>query len=527
MPESVLINKAETYLKEIANDSINLENIENFDDFKSLYFKLDDRLNYLQKLKDDMDARGYTTPFTSLNKYGTKTVAEVAADEVRENSRHNQIFRGEANAKKNILDRVKSAIDSHKIAIGNLNQYGYVKCGSCYKKYSMDEYKQMDGKCKKCGSDGFAFKINKESTSRINIIPYLPLSGNYMVLRNELSQYGRESLKQVLNILKQERKGVVKTISLVVKVKDDNNRLIRRKLTLNSEYINNYEEEVRKRYGQNVRIVELTFHRSKPAIIDDNHARTALAIAYVKYSEEIIADIKEDILKRRLADYKRINKYDDILKEFENQAPDFIDKSDLDAIEAWRKAQIADKFRNLNYFDKFGKMNRSLRRDLKVRENIYKNTFQNIATTLIIWDIFRYYMTTSYNSRKIYIGPFPYIRIELDREQRKVFQMSYDKVIEILNGFTDIKIIPIEEKDLLLYEKFKFEKQIKSTNIKFNNVALGAALISQNSDIPLETICNAFNINESRVKKEIKNIECIKNPESDKAKEFLEILQKL
>ena len=101
-----------------------------------------------------MDAQGYTTPFTSLSRYGTKSVAEVALDEVGENSRHNQIFRMKANAKKNILDRVKSAIDSHKIAIGHLKQFGYVKCDSCYKKYSMDEYRRNDSKCS-CGSEVF------------------------------------------------------------------------------------------------------------------------------------------------------------------------------------------------------------------------------------------------------------------------------------------------------------------------------------------------------------------------------------
>jgi hypothetical protein len=217
MEESVLVNKAENYLKEIANDSIVLDDIDDFDNFKSLYFKLVDRLNYLQCLKEDMDAQGYTTPFTSLNRYGTKAVSEVSLDEVGENSRHNQIFRMRANSKKNILDRVKSAIDSHKIAISNLEQFGYVKCNSCYKKYSIDEYRQMEAKCS-CGSQGFTFKINKEATFRLEIIPYLPLSGNYMVLMSEFSNYGRESFKQVLNILKQERKGVVKTISLVIRV---------------------------------------------------------------------------------------------------------------------------------------------------------------------------------------------------------------------------------------------------------------------------------------------------------------------
>ena len=525
MPESVLVNKAETYLIEIANDSINLENIEEFENFKKLYFKLDDRLNHLQNLKDDMDVQGYTTPFTSLNKYGTKTVSEVAADEIRETSRHNQIFRMKANAKKNILDRVKSAIDSHKIALGNLEQFGYVKCNSCYRKYSMDEYKHMNGECS-CKSRSFSFKINRQLTHRLEIIPYLPLSGNYMVLMSELSQYARESFKQVLNILKQERKGVVKTISLMIRFKDANNRVIRKNVTLDSEYVDNYEEEVRNRYGRNVRIEALRLHRTKPAIIDDKHARTALALAYVGYSEEIISDIKDDILKRNLTDFKRINKYDEILEEYENQRPDFIDKYDLDAIDSWRKSQIEKRFRSLNYVDRYGDLARSLRRDLKVRENIYRNIFKNIASSLIIWDMFRYYMTTSNNARKINLGPFPYIRVELDREQRKVFQVTFSKVIEILNDFTDLKIIAIEEMDLLLYEKFKFEKQIRSSNIKFNHVALGAALVSENSDIGIEAISNAFNVNQSRVKKEINHIEQIKNPKSDKSKKFLDLIKK-
>ena len=80
--------------------------------------------------------------------------------------------------------------------------------------------------------------------------------------------------------------------------------------------------------------------------------------------------------------------------------------------------------------------------------------------------------------------------------------------------------------DLLLYEKFKFEKEMRNSNIKFNHVALGAALINQNSDIDLETISYAFNINESRIKKEIKNIGQIKNPKTDRSKKFLELIKK-
>ena len=525
MEESALVVKAEKYLKKISKDEVTLDNIDDFEVFKSLYFKLDDRLNYLQNLKEAMDAQGYTTPFTSLTKYGTKSLSEVTVEEVSENSRHNQIFRMRANAKKNILDRVKSAIDSHKIAIGHLSQYGYVKCNSCYKKYSMEEYKHNFGKCS-CTSESFSFKINKEAVHRLEILPFLPLSGNYMVLMSQLSNYGRESLKIVLNILKQERKGVVKTISLVIKFRDENKRLIRKSISLDSEYINNYEEEVRKRYGRNVRIEALRFHRTKPAIIDDKHARNALAISYVKYAESIISEIQDEIYKRKLSNFKQITKYEEVILKYNNQAPDYIDKYDVDAIEEWRRLQIEKNLRNLHLMDKFGNLNRLLKRDLRIKENIQQSIFKNFAPSLILWDIFRYYLTTSKNSRKIRNGPFPYIRVELDRQQRKIFQTDYSKVIGVLNQFSDIKIIPIEEKDLLLYEKFKFEKQIKNSNIKFNNVALGAALIHLNSDVDIEMISNAFNINESKIKKEIKNVDNIKNPKSDKSKKFLNLIKK-
>ena len=290
--------------------------------------------------------------------------------------------------------------------------------------------------------------------------------------------------------------------------------------------LHNYEEEVRKRYGQNVRIEALRFHRTKPAIIDDKHARNALAISYVKYAESIISEIQDEIYKRKLSNFKQITKYEEVILKYNNQAPDYIDKYDVDAIEEWRRLQIEKNLRNLHLMDKFGNLNRLLKRDLRIKENIQQSIFKNFAPSLILWDIFRYYLTTSKNSRKIRNGPFPYIRVELDRQQRKIFQTDYSKVIGVLNQFSDIKIIPIEEKDLLLYEKFKFEKQIKNSNIKFNNVALGAALIHLNSDVDIEMISNAFNINESKIKKEIKNVDNIKNPKSDKSKKFLNLIKK-
>ena len=349
---------------------------------------------------------------------------------------------------------------------------------------------------------------------------------DYLVLMSELSGYGRNSFKKVLNILKQERKGLVKTISLVIRFRDENGRWIRKNVTLDSEYISNYEEEVRNRYGKDVRIEVLRFHRTKPAIIDDKYVRNALAISYVKYSEDIISSIKDSILKRKLSDFKRINKYDAIRYKYENEIPGFIEEYDIGEIEAWRQSKITEEFEKLHFIDKFGNYNRSLKRDLKIRENIEKTIFENMAPTLMMWDIFRYYLTTSHNNRKINNGPFPYIRAELDRQQRKVFQTTFKKVIKVLNEFTDLKIISIPDMDLILYEKFKFEKQSKNSNILFNYPALGAGLIHEHGNIEIETIGNVLNINDSKIKKELKNIEHIRKPKSAKSKKFLDLIKK-
>ncbi|WP_407416228.1 DUF530 family protein, partial [Methanobrevibacter sp.] len=315
------------------------------------------------------------------------------------------------------------------------------------------------------------------------------------------------------------------TISTIFRYKDNNNRWMRKRTTFDSEFVNNYEEELRKSYGKDVRIEKLEFHRTKPAIIDDNHARTSLALGYVRYAEDIINNICDDIFKRKLSDFKRINTYDKINHKYSNYTPNFIDAFDTSEIERWRENKINEKLMEFRYLNRHGELNRSLKRDLKTRDTIEKTIFENIAPALISWDIFRYYLTTSVSNRKVSTSPFPYIRVELDRQQRKVFSKRFPKVTDILNQFSDIKILDVEEKDLILYEKFKFEKQMKNLKIKVNHPALGAAHLYLNSDIDMESISNAFYVNESKIKKEIKNIEYIKNPKTDKSKKFLDLVK--
>jgi len=521
MDESVLISKTEKYLKKIQNETINLEEMSGFVGFTSVYNRLTNHRDKLLEIKENMDMKGYTAPYRSLSKYGSNITGEIAFEEISEVRRHSQYFRTNASAKKNILDRVKSAIDAHKIAIGNLEEYGLIKCKSCPKTYKISVFKEMGEKCS-CGSSEFVLNPNERGVWRLEIIPYLPLSGNYMVLISELSKRGRESFKKVSNVLKQERIGTVKTVSVVIRVKEKN-RWVRKRVSLESEYTDSYEEEIRKRFGKNVRIELLQFHRIKPTIINDKHARAALAIGYVKYSENIINKSKNFILKENLKNLDSWNQYQKILHEIKFETPEFIEDEDL---EEWQSHTLEEKLKKHKLVDKFGELNKDLKRDKKTVEIIEKKIFSKIASTLILWDIFKFYLTTSNDRRKRYGGPFPYLRSDIDRKQRRIFQYLDTKIVNLLKKYENEQIVSLKKMDLILNEKFNLERKIKGSHIKIDYVALGAALIYSNSDIDIDELAEAFNVSSKAILKEIKNIQNIERPKSKKSKKFLEMIKK-
>lgn len=552
MDESTLISKTERYLNKIQEKEISFENISKLDVFKSVYCKFTHSLNKLQELKEDMDSKGYTAPYRSLNRYGSSASGDVAFEELSEVNRHGQYFRMKATAKKNILDRVKSAIDAHKIAIGHLEEYGIFECSKCSKSYKpsnfiellknnknieltekineIDESGENDelnetietAECS-CGSNEFNFKINKTGVYRLEIIPYLPLSGNYMVLMSGMTSWGRESFKKVLNLLKQERKGVVKTVSAVIRFKE-NDRWIRKRVTIDSEHVDNYEEEIRKQYGKNVRIEFLQFHRTKPTIINDKHARTALAIGYVKYAENIVQNNKESVFKENISNIYKLAKYDEIVRDVKLQRPKFI--TEEDSLEEWQSFEIENRLKTVGLMSKRENLDPQLLQDIKKRESVEKDIFSEVGSTLILWDIFKYYLTTSYDRRKRYGGPFPYLRIDIDRQQRRIFENMNRDVVKILKNNENEHIVELHNMDLLLNKKFNLEKKIKGSNIQIDNVALGAAIISSNCNVPISTSARVFNVTEKSVRNEIDNINTFKKPKSNKSKKFLDMIKK-
>ncbi|MDR2874277.1 MAG: DUF530 domain-containing protein [Methanobrevibacter sp.] len=520
MDESLLIINAESYLKEIEQEKIDLNKISIFSTFKSTYSIFNNRLKNLQELKKDMDIKGYTAPNRSLINYGISNYNDSFHDEMFENNKQNQFFRTKASSKKNIFDRVKSAIDAHKIAIGHFQEFAYIKCDACGKTHRVSDFFNLNNQVCVCKSENLSLEISKNGVSRIEIINYLPLSGNYMVLLSKLNNCGRESFKKVLKYMNQEKNSVVKTVSLVIRFKK-NDRWTRKKINLDLQYTESYEEKIRKDYGKNVRIEVLRFHRLKPSIINEKQTRNALALAYAGHCQKLIEENKEDILKKHIKNIKTLKEYDKLIEDTIVNKPDFLDEQDS---KEWRKFEIEKNLKIKGLMDKNGNINSSLSKDIKTRDKLEKSIFTQIAPTMILLDIFKFYITKSKDVRRRYKSPFPYLRDDIDRKQREVFTLINNQAINILKIYNHENIVKIKDMDLILHKKFKLEEYIKGTQI--NQLAFGGAIISLYSNLDISIISKLFCIDEKSIEKEIKNIKSIAKPRTQKAKDFINIINK-
>ena len=128
MNESVLIGTAEKFLGNISQKNINANAIADIVSFMDLYIYLKDNLADLYEFRDTMEIKGYKAPYRSIVKYGRPLSSEMVVEDMHDITRHTRYFRMKAAAKKNILDRIKSSIASHKIAIGHLEEFSTVRC---------------------------------------------------------------------------------------------------------------------------------------------------------------------------------------------------------------------------------------------------------------------------------------------------------------------------------------------------------------------------------------------------------------
>jgi Zn-finger domain-containing protein len=521
MNESVLIGRAEKFLSGIRRKTINADDIHDLNSFMDIYINLKDNLYELQEYRDTMEIKGYKAPYSSLMKFGRVSSVEMKVEDLHDISRHTQHFRMRAALKKNILDRVKSSIASHKIAIGNLEEFATIKCLICNRDYTGHEIADLTVQKCNCGSQDLELNINYQGIYRLKIIKYLPLSGEYMVKMSELSPFGRDAFRQIVRILKQEKRGLVKTVSMVVKVLEGG-RWVRKRVNLDCSDQLNYEKEIRKKYGSNARIEFLQFHRKKPSIVNDKHVQNALALGYVKFSEKQSENIIPVILDKNLKNSEKLEKYDEILKNARltgrRMGEDTQDQKTLE------KELITEELVKEGLIRK-GLLDNELQEDLSCRKKIEEKLLVDAPRILILWDILKYYLSTSYDRRSKYSGPFPNLRPVLDKTQINTFTDFPESLVECLKEYSDEKIGYIYHMNELLNEKFDLEKKLKGLHLKLNIPALGAVILHNVGKLSIKESSEIFSLTIDEVINEKDKLQTFQKPVTRKAQKFLEMIK--
>ena len=521
MNESILIAKTERFLDGIRRNSLKIDYINSFQDFISIYQQLSDTLDDLLELRDTMEIKGYKTPYKSLMKYGRTPKSEMKVDDIYDVNKHTQYFRMNAAAKKNILDRVKSAIASHKIAIGHLEEYATFSCQDCDENYNGHELESLLTSRCKCGSESIQINVNDQGVYRLEIINYLPLSGDYMVKMSELSPLGRDAFRRIVRILKQEKRGIVKTVSLVVKV-FEGDRWVRKRVNIDADDQMNYEREIRNKYGSDARIEFMQFHRKKPSLINDKHVQTALSIAYVKLAETKARQVFGSVLNEKVANVAKLERYDKVVKESRDLARKLVeDPADLEQI----KKEILEDRLLKEGFERKGELDPELRKDITVREKLKSEIYQEVPRIFILWDILKWYITSSFDRRNKYSGPFPNIRPTLDTNQLRAFEDFNPEVVELLKGYMHENIEYIENMKNVLMKKFEIENKMKGLHVKTNPNAAGAALLNTEGKLSLEAAARVFNTDPKDVEAERTKLQTFGKPQTKKAKKFLDLIK--
>jgi Zn-finger domain-containing protein len=243
----------------------------------------------------------------------------------------------------------------------------------------------------------------------------------------------------------------------------------------------------------------------------------------VKSAAETANKIMGSVLDTVLKNKEKVELYDSALKT----ANEFADSitGDIEDKNILKEDKLMELLSENNLCDG-DNLDKELQEDIDARNEIERKLFIEMPRVLILWDIAKYYLTTSYDRRNKYSGPFPNLRPNLDTNQLKVFKGFDKEVVIILKEYTEERIDYIPNVKEVVAKKFEIESKVKGLHVKSNPPALGAAILNTTGNLPIEESAYLFSVNASKVIKEKEKIETFGKPTSKKAKQFLNLIKK-
>ncbi len=538
-----LLSRATEFLDDLtARHPIDVEKLKgDITYFIDVYLALQENLSTLKELKEEMELKGFDSPYFTLGAPGKKIApGKVGYEDIenqRDVSRHKKFFIADATYKKTVFERTKGAIAANNIAAGHFEEFVSIRC-TCGKPYKGKEaLKILEEKgrfvCDKCKSGDGVLEENENGIFRLDVVGLLPFGGEFMSEISNFTPTERRAYREIIGALREQKKSKVK--SAMVFFKAETNGKWRRKkelVELGKESKLDVEGILKEKHGR-VMIEKIRFYHERSVLISGKYNRQALSIAYTKIFKTRRNHIVDTLVNK--------NKGMSKLKEYESLRHDMarlmqdprVDKQEIiDEFEA--------KFIEKGLMSTSGELAPDLEATIAYRKEIAENYLIKLSLLIFAWDIFRFLLIKPYRERR-YASILPGLQPIPERDQlEKVLSILANKeVVELAAKHLDPHIIPIKSGVDIVFRKFDLEEILKDYLKVTSSRAVGGVSAYLFTTLSLEESSQIVASSEEELKEvlkilvrlgrrdvipeeKIKNLKEVKNIKtSERALEFL------
>ena len=433
--------------------------------FNNYYLKLQENLVDLKNIKDEMEQKGFDSPYYTLGGSGKRSPGsgKVGYDDIenqRDVSRHKKMFIADATYKKSVYERTKGAIASNNIAIGHLEEFVSIVC-SCGRVAKGKEALKIleDNKrfvCEKCGTDEEGkIEENPFGIFRLDIIKLLPYGGEFMSEISSFTPTERRAYREIIGSLREHKRSNIKSGMVFFKTEHKGKWERKKELVeIENEAGLDIEGFLKKKYG-NIIVEKIRFYHERSVLISGKYNRQALAIAYTKIFKsgrrEIVDSLMEsDVNMSKLREYESHRRSMDIY--LQNQR---VDRQEI--IDEFEAKMIEKGLMKEN-----GELVDELENAISSRRDVADKYLVKLPKLILAWDIFRFLLIKPYRERR-YASIIPGLQPVPEREQlEKVLTILSERlVVDLARKFLDPNLRDIESSVEVIFKKFSLEEILK------------------------------------------------------------------
>lgn len=503
-----LLHKATDFLDSLARrPAVDIERLQrDLDYFREYYITLQENLRVLKELKEEMEQKGFDSPYFIKGVHGRRpTLRKMRYEDIenqRDISRHKKFFIADASDKKNLFERTKGAIAANNIAVGHLEEFITIKCGCGRMSRGKEALKALLARegfvCDKCGSTTGELGHNEYGVSRLEIVPLLPLGGEFMSEISKFTSTERRAYREIMGVLREQKKSRIKSAMVVFKRKVEG-KWIRKKelIEVGKRSGLDVESILRERYGR-VIIEKIRFYHERSTLISGKYNRQALSIAYTRIFKGRRREIVDFLLSRE-EDMKRLREYESLRREMDLLLQDpRVDRQDvIDEFEA--------KLMDRGLMKKTGGLSDELEAAIQRRREVSEQYLIKLPLLVFAWDIFRFLLIKPYRERR-YASVIPGLQPVPEREHLEgmIPILADEEVVSIARRFLDSRIRPVENGVNIVFQKFRLEEILKDYLKVTSSRAVGGVALYLYSGLDIDEAAGLVSSTEEELKDVLK-----------------------